>query len=347
MSGGSVFVTGALGFIGRHLADRLRAGGAQVRGVDLRADAGLDVVAGDISAPGAWSAHMDGCDTVVHTAALVSLRSGLDEFHRANVLGTANALAAAVTAGARRFVQLSSVTVFGNDYPDGVTEEHPVRLTGVPYVDTKIAGEQHVLQAHAEGRIEVTVVRPGDVYGPGSGPWLLTPLSELRRGLLMLPMGGRGIISPTYVEDLVEGIAAAAAAPQAAGQVITLAAAQGASASDYFGRIAAIAGVGPIRTVPTPVMLALAGAVSGAERLLGGKRGEANPGAVRYLTHTGHYSIEKARGLIGYDPATTLDEGMRRCEEWLLSEGIITGGGATTAEERKPPPKKKPPVKIR
>lgn len=328
---GSVFITGALGFIGSRVAARLRAEGVEVRGVDLRADPQAGVVAGDVAVPGDWQAAMAGCETVIHTAALVSLRTGLDEFHSANVLGTATALAGAQRAGARRFVQISSVTVFGNDYPDGATEEHPVRLTGVPYADTKIAGEQHVLQAHAEGRIEATVVRPGDVYGPRSRPWLLTPLHELRRGMLMLPMGGRGIISPTYVEDLAQGIAAAAQSPAAAGQVLTLAAAQGASTADYFGRIAAMAGAGPVRTLPTPLLLALAGTVSRVERVRGGVAGEANPGSVRYLTHTGHYSIEKARRLIGYDPATSLDEGMRACESWLREEGILDGAPAAPA----------------
>ena len=177
-----VFITGALGFIGGAISARLRAEGVQVCGVDARADPELDVVQGDVSKPGTWQQHAEGCDAVIHTAAIVSFRAGLADFHRVNVLGTRNALDAALSAGARRLLQLSSVTVFGNDFPDGVAEEHPVRLLGVPYVDTKIAGEQVVLQAHAAGEMQVTVIRPGDVYGPGSRPWLLTPLQEIQRG---------------------------------------------------------------------------------------------------------------------------------------------------------------------
>ena len=200
------------------------------------------MIAGDVSGAGAWQAHAAGCDTLIHTAAIVSLRPGLQAFHRVNVLGTKNALDAAISAGAGRLIQLSSVTVFGNDFPDGADEHHPVRLLGVPYVDTKIAGEQVVLQAHAAGEMDVTVIRPGDVYGPGSRPWILTPLQEIQRGRLVLPAGGRGIHSPVYVDDLVDGILAAARHEQAAGEVITISGSGGVTTGDYFGRIAWMTG---------------------------------------------------------------------------------------------------------
>jgi nucleoside-diphosphate-sugar epimerase len=316
------FVTGALGFIGGALADRMRAEGMKVRGVDMRADDALGVVAGDVSLAGEWQRHVQGCDLVVHTAAIVSLRSGLEDFHRVNVTGTRNVLDAAIAAGARRFVQLSSVTVFGNDFPDGVVEEYPVRLLGVPYVDTKIAGEQVVLQAHAAGRIAVSVIRPGDVYGPGSRPWLLMPLEEIRRGRLILPARGRGVHSPIYIDDLVEGISLAAARGEAVGEVITLSQGEGVSTAEYFGYLAAMLGRGPVRSAPTSLLLALTGAQAALDRVRG-KPGEVNPNAVRYLTRTGTYSIAKARELLSFEPAVGLVEGMRRSEEWLRGRGML------------------------
>ena len=71
-----------------------------------------------------------------------------------------------------------------------MTEDHPIRPNGVPYVDTKVASEQVVLQAHAAGELACTVVRPGDVYGPGSRPWTFWPVEELARGRLLLPAMG-------------------------------------------------------------------------------------------------------------------------------------------------------------
>ena len=141
-----VFVTGASGFIGRALCERYRADGHEVAGCDLEADASRGVVGGDVSEPGAWQRHATGCDLVIHTAAVVSFRlERPEEVWRANVLGTANAIAAAERAGARRFVHFSSVTVFGLDFPDGVDERYPVHNTYMPYPDTKIASEQLVL----------------------------------------------------------------------------------------------------------------------------------------------------------------------------------------------------------
>ena len=200
-----VFVTGADGFIGRAIAERFRAAGAEVAGVDFAAGAERGVVAGDIAEAGAWQAAAAGADVVVHTAAIVSNAYDLDESWRVNVLGTRNVLDAAVSAGARRFVHLSSVRAFSDlGFPDGVDERHPVRPDGNPYVDTKIASEQVVLQAHAAGETEGVVVRPGDVYGPGSRPWTVLPLEIIESGRFILPAMGRGIFSPVYVDDLVD-----------------------------------------------------------------------------------------------------------------------------------------------
>src|SRR5680860_823813 len=141
-----VFVTGAGGFIGRAVAERLRCEGTEVAGVDLVADPARGVVAGDVSEAGRWQAAASGSDVVIHTAAIVSNAYGLDESWRVNVLGTRNALDAAVAAGASRFVHISSVRAFSDlGFPDGVDERRPVRPDDNPYVDTKIAGEQVVL----------------------------------------------------------------------------------------------------------------------------------------------------------------------------------------------------------
>ncbi len=80
-----------------------------------------------------------------------------------------------------------------------------MRPDGHTYVDTKIASEQVVLQAHAAGEIECTVIRPGDVYGPGSRPWTVLPVDAIRQNRFFLPAMGRGIFSPVYVDNLLDG----------------------------------------------------------------------------------------------------------------------------------------------
>jgi nucleoside-diphosphate-sugar epimerase len=297
--------------------------GAEVSGVDRVPDPEHGIVAGDVSQPGLWQRAAEGSDVVVHTAALVGMPSDESKFWEVNVRGTRMALEAARDAGARRFVHFSSVVTFGLDFPDQVDEQWPVTPTGVAYVDTKVASEQVVLQAHAAGEAEVTVVRPGDVYGPGSRPWTVLPVELLKSRRFVLPAGGRGIHSPIYVDDLAAGIVAAAEADAARGQVITLSGGVGVETREFFGHYARMLGRRGVPTAPTPVMLAATAAQDRIARALR-RANELTPAGVRYLAlRRGTYGIGKARDLLGWEPAVGVEEGMRRCEEWLRREGVL------------------------
>ena len=318
-----VFITGALGFIGRALLERFRDAGAEVSGVDRVADSTLGVVAGDIAAPGSWQEAAGGAELVVHTAALLGFPRDAAGFWEVNVRGTRLALEAARDGGAARFVHLSSVVVFGLDFPDGVDERHPVRPTGEAYVDTKIASEQVVLEAHAAGEVEATIVRPGDVYGPGSRPWTVLPVEFLKTRRMALPAMGRGIHSPVYVDDLVDGIGLAATAPGAAGRVLTLSGGVDVPTREFFAHYARMLGLRGPPVVPTAVAVAGAAALDALARLRRAHN-ELTPAAVRYLAERrGTYSISAARELLGWEPRVGLDEGMARCERWLRDEGLL------------------------
>ncbi|WP_229051387.1 NAD(P)-dependent oxidoreductase [Aeromicrobium sp. Leaf350] len=317
-----IFVTGANGFIGRHLLARFAADGHEARGLDLVADPDRGVVAGDVGEPAAWQEHLAGSDVLIHTAALVSNSPTLEEAWRVNVLGTRRVLDAAVSAEVGRFVHLSSIRVFSDlGFPDGVTEDHPVRPDGNPYVDTRIASEQVVLQAHAAGQLEATIVRPGDVYGPASRPWTVLPVEMIRKRQFFLPARGRGIHSPVYVDDLVDGISLAALRPEGAGQVFTLAGGVGVTTAEFFGHYYRMLGRRPV-LLPTSLALAIAGGAAVPARMLDPGT-EVSTVAVRYFCRTGTYSIEKARRLLGYEPTVDLAEGMVRVEAWLRQEGLL------------------------
>jgi nucleoside-diphosphate-sugar epimerase len=321
-----VFVTGAGGFIGSALLEALRSNGIEAAGVDRVPPPGDEaVVPGDTTDPGGWQHALEGADVVVHAAAVVSNAVGLDEQWQVNVLGTRRVVEAAAAAGVRRFVHLSSIRAFSdNGFPPGVTEDHPVRPDGNPYVDTKIASEHVVLAAHATGEVEAVVVRPGDVYGPGSQPWVVKPLALHRTGQLLLPARGRGVFSPVHVDDLVRGLVLAATRPAAAGQVLTLVGPRPVTTAEYFGALTRAAGRRAPMSAPTPVAVALAALVDGANRAVG-RRTEVSAGTVRYLARTGSYSGEKARRLLGYEPRVDLDEGMRGVAAWLREQGLSRG----------------------
>ncbi len=320
-----VCITGALGFIGRRLAEHYRAAGARVTGVDLRGDPALEVVAGDLTAPGDWRHAFAGADLVVHTAALVGMGSDEAAFWRTNCLATRHVLDAAAAAGVGRLVHLSSIVAFGFAYPDGVDERHPLRANGVPYVDTKVASEQLVLQAHAAGEVPCTIVRPGDVYGPGSHFWTTSPLRSIAAGRLVLPAMGQGHLSPVFVDDLVDGIVRAGATPEAAGQVFTVTGGDTITTRVFFGHYARMLGKARVPVAPTPVVVALATVLG---RLLGDT--DVTPAAARYVARRGGYSIEKARTRLGYRPAVDLAEGMRRIEPWARANGLLPTPTPTT-----------------
>jgi nucleoside-diphosphate-sugar epimerase len=316
-----VFITGASGFIGAALAERFAALGTEVCGVDVRADPSRSVVAGDIAQPGHWQAHAAGCDLVIHTAAIVSMRgSDPGAVWQTNALGTRHVLDAARRAGAARVVHLSSVTVFGFAFPDGVDESYPTQPNGVPYVDTKIASEALVLRAHAAGETAATIVRPGDVYGPRSRPWTVLPVEELARRRFLLPARGRGIFSPVYIDNLVDGIVAASG-PAGAGGVFTLTDGVGVTTREFFGYYARLLGR-RLPVLPTGAAVVLASAAALGARAAG-QETEVNGAAARYLARTGTYAIDRARATLGYSPQVGLAEGMDRTAAWLRTEGLV------------------------
>jgi nucleoside-diphosphate-sugar epimerase len=318
-----LFITGASGFIGRALHERYSADGHEVSGCDLTADPARAVVAGDVGQPGAWQEQAAGCELVIHTAATVSFRlERPEEIWRANVLGTANAIAAAERCGARRFLHFSSVTVFGFRFPDGVDERYPVRNSYVPYPDTKIASEQVALQAHNEGRVACTVVRPGDVYGPRSRVWAVIPAELIRSRRMMLPGRGRGIHSPIYIDNLVDGLVLAAGSEDAVGEIFTLSDGIGVPYREFFAPYAELVGR-PLIAVPSSIAIAAAALIQQAARLTPGDN-DVNPASMRYLLRTGTYSNEKARSVLGWEPRVGLEEGLARTVEWLRGEGFDT-----------------------
>jgi len=316
-----VFITGANGFIAKNLASRLRELGAQVSGVDFVATPADGVIAGSILAPDAWADQLTGVDVMIHTAAIVSNDAALDKAWEVNVLGTQRVLRAAVAAGVKRFVHVSSIAAYGFDFPDGVDERDPVRVSGYSYVDTKVNSEAVVLAAHAAGEIDVTIIRPGDVWGPASKPWTIIPLEMIKKGQLILPAGGAGIFSPVYIDNLVDGTVLALSADAAIGQIFNLTDGYGISCAEYFGRLAALAG-GKIRTLPTPLALAVA-TVGGAVQRRLGKHSELTAATIGMLNRKGTYSIAKARTVLGFEPVVSFDDGMARVEQWARAEGLI------------------------
>lgn len=317
-----VFVTGARGFMGQALVKRYRELGAEVRGLDVTADPGMGVVSGDVARPDEWEQAVQGSQLLIHTAAIVTNNVAREKAWRVNVLGTRRVLEAARQAGVQRFVHISSLAAMRYITADRADETAPVMPTGNPYVDTKIAGEQTVLAAHAAGEMACTIVRPSDIYGPGSRPWTVVPVQMIQKGLFLLPAHGQGVFRAIYIDDLVDGVLLAAEKDEALGQIFILGGENTITCQEFFSYYYRMLNkqTPPMLSTPLAVIIAEIG------RLLFtllGRQTELGRGAMEMLSKKSTVSNAKAHRLLGWHPRVGLEEGMRRTEAWLRSEGIL------------------------
>jgi nucleoside-diphosphate-sugar epimerase len=315
----SLVVTGIGGFIGRRIAERALSRGVSVRGIDQSVeavaaarDSGIDAEVGDVTDEARVRQIVSGADTVIHTAAVVRESGAWALFRAVNVEGSRRVARAARDAGARTFVQLSSVMVYGFAFPPQASEEAPLRGENNPYCQTKIESEHAVLELNG-GDFGVVVIRPGDVYGPGSVPWVKRPLDLMRRHLLVVPRGG--VINTVYVDNLVDGIFLAIGA-NARGQAFNVSDGVATAFGDYFAALARRAGLRPPRVLPAPVVKGAARAMGALGRLgIGKDLGDTE--SVRYLMRPHAYSIAKARKVLGYEPRIGLEEGLGMTQAYI------------------------------
>ena len=261
-----ILVTGATGFIGGHLVDRLIREGVRprvlVRGHPARVRARwgerVGIAVADLSEKAALFPAVAGAATVFHLAALVGDAGTLAEHRAATVEGTRHLLEA-ISSSKPRVVLTSSVAVYGTKLQTDVVDEDIE--WGAPaghYSACKQEQERLSVELARASGIPLTVVRPCNVYGPGSTQWVDAPIVELKRGTPVLVGGGDFNAGLCHVENLVEALLLAASRPEAIGGVYNVSDGSGVTWKRYFGDLAALAGTAPPKAVPRAVANALA-----------------------------------------------------------------------------------------
>ena len=305
-----VCVTGATGFVGRTLVNHLNEFGsfgitAIVRNEIASFPSSVKVVkVGNIGADTDWSKVLIDCDCIVHTAARVHVMSEttanvLAEFRKVNVQGTINLARQAARAGVRRFIFISSIKVNGEmtvlDKPF-LADDVPAPVD--PYGVSKMEAENGLLDIAAQTSIEVVIIRPPLVYGPGVKANFLNLMNWIWRGI-PLPLGmiynKRSFVA---LDNLIDFIVLCIDHPAAANQKFLVSDDEDLSTTELIRRVGDALGK-PARLLPVPVLLLTMGA--------------AFLGKVDYaqrLCCTLQVDIAKAKDLLGWSPPVKVDKGL-------------------------------------
>lgn len=307
----NLLLTGATGFLGRRLATALESKPdvnltAAVRRPFESLTANI-VDVQDLDANTNWSTALVHQDVVIHAAARAHIMKDevadpLAEYRRVNLEGTLNLARQAAAAGVRRFIFISSIKVNGEQTPLG----QPFTADNTPapedaYGVSKWEAEQGLLQLATETGMEVVIIRPPLVYGPGVKGNFASMIKLVEKGL-PLPLGAihnqRSLVS---VDNLVDLIITCIDHPAAANQVFLAGDGQDLSTTELLRGVAQAMGR-PSRLIPVPASLLMLGAT-----LLGKKA------VARRLLGSLQVDISKARHLLGWEPPISVEEGLRRC----------------------------------
>jgi nucleoside-diphosphate-sugar epimerase len=325
-----ILVTGATGFVGRHVADELARSGRRVRClVRPSADAseleraGYGIVRGEVLDQGSLDAAVRGADAVVHVAGLIAARS-FREMRRVNEEGVGRLAAACSRAPAppRRFVLISSLAAAGPSRRGRpVREEDPPRPVS-RYGLTKLLGERAAART-LPASIPLTVIRPPAVYGPFDRG-ILGFFDAAARGVLLRVGTRPRRVSIVHGEDLAAGVRLALDADRAAGRTYFVADPASHAIDDLISRIAAAVG-GRTRRVrlPEPVVRAAGVLAEEVARWRGATPLFSRDKAREFLAEGWVCDPRRAMDELGWRPARTLDEGLAATVRWYRERGWI------------------------
>jgi nucleoside-diphosphate-sugar epimerase len=332
---GIYLITGASGFIGGRLAERLAREGAAVRCL-ARASSDtsalerlrVEIVLGDLTDASSLAHAVDGCRYVIHCGALVSDWATTNEIKKINVEGTRLLLEASADASVQRFVHLSTTDVYG--YPGGSAIDETYRATRFRnwYAQTKLEAEAEVRRAEAERELEAVILRPATVYGPGSIEVIGEIARAIRSRKMLLIDRGRAVAGLCYVNNLIDAVALALHSDAAAGQAFNVSDGLDVTWRQLTDGLADGLSSPHVRwSMPYPLALAIGFALEHGYRLLRRATGLTAPPllsrqAVQVLGKNQDFSNRKARETLRWEPRVGYRDGLEATLAWLQAEHL-------------------------
>lgn len=322
-------VTGANGFTGSYMVKNLLKNGYTVRGLvrkssnlDLIKDLEIELVYADLAKDELSNEIMDGIDVVYHVGAAFRIE-GVPEsyFWDVNVKGTKKLLEAAKKAGIKKFIHCSTVGVQGDIKNPPAKETHP-NNPGDYYQESKLEGEKLALDFFKTEGLKGTVVRPVGIYGPGDTRFLKI-FKFINNGKFRMIGDGNVLYHLTFVEDLVEGFRLAGESEEANNEIFTIGGDGYLTLSELVEKIANILNK-PTSKKSIPVWpVWIAGAMC---ELICKPFGISPPiyrRRIDFFIKDRAFDITKAKTILGYNPTTTLEEGLARTAAWYKEKNLI------------------------
>jgi nucleoside-diphosphate-sugar epimerase len=326
-----VLVTGGGGFLGGAVVRRLRQRGYAVRSFTRSAypwldELGVEQSLGDLADPAAVARAASGVDVVVHTAAKAGVWGRAADFHATNVAGTENVIAACKAAGVRRLVYTSTPSVVhGGGDLEGADESAPYPAHfDAAYPETKAAAERAVLAADGAD-LATVALRPHLIWGPGDPHLIPRVISRAKAGKLRR-IGTRPVkVDVTYVDNAADAHVLAVEkldiGTPPAGKAYFISNGEPVELWEFLNRVLAAAGVPPVTKAVAAWKARLAGRV--LERAYRWLRLPGEPAMTRFVAaqlSTSHwYDISAARRDLGYEPAVSVEEGLKRLAATLAA----------------------------
>lgn len=323
-----VAVTGSTGFLGLHLVQALHARGYIVNALARDPEKAkslpkpVSAVIGDICDTSALKSLAEGCEWVFHTVSNFRTASGPPESYDAiNVAGTRCLIDAAEAAGVERVIHISTIGVHGNVKNTPADEDAPFD-PGDLYQKTKLKAEQLVLGVSQSGDMEVVVVRPCSMYGPGDLR-MLKMFSMLSKGTFFKVGPCQENFHAVYIDDVVDGVLRAAETPGIGGEVFIVGGPSYLPLEEYIDIAASAVGTHKPR-IRLPYW-SLISAAWLCEKICVPLRVEPplHIRRVRFFRNNRAFSISKARQQLHYEPKVSLEEGMRRTVSWYRHQGLL------------------------
>ncbi len=324
----TILITGSTGFIGGHLAERLipqnnivRLLVRDVRRLNIPLRANTQIIQGDLEKPESLRAAVQGADVVFHCAANVKTWDRRENYHKVNVQGLGNLLAAIAQSGRRpaRFVHLSTADVYG--FPQDPCEETcQLQASGFGYGDSKLQGEELLRARATDLALSYIILRPTNVMGPRS-PFIERIGQELRKGLMMTIQGGRVDVGFLSVSNLVDVMLWAANAPQAHQETYNVKDPESVTWRQFLQDLRkGIAGKGWIIDLPYGLAAVAAQGLSAPYRALGIQQEPLlHPLLIRIFGRTCGHSVAKLQAAGPPIGRMTYPETMKQSIDWYRS----------------------------